>query len=128
MSKKILSIIETAYRGTLEEQDDPVLWLTQMLQRAGAEIHVLLRGTAVNYAARGQDASGLVFGDKAQTNAPRIDRDLAALLEKGATVYLLAEDAEERGLNPDDLLPGLSKIHQYQLPELLRGFDAVWQW
>jgi DsrE/DsrF-like family len=128
MSHKVLAVVETAYRATLEEQDDPVLWLTQALKGAGADIHVLLRGAAVNYAVREQDASGLTFGEKAQTQPPRLERDLASLAGKGATIYVLKEDVAARGLRPEELAPALELIGRESIPALFRGFDHIWHW
>ena len=74
---KILSIVETAYRATIEEQDDTILWLNHMFKNSGADISVLLRANAVNYAVKGQNASGLAFGDSSMVHAPEIDKDVA---------------------------------------------------
>lgn len=128
MSHKVLAIVETGYRATLEEQDDPVLWLTHALKGAGADIHVLLRGAAVNYAVRGQDASGLSFGGRAQTQPPKIERDLASLAGKGATIYVLKEDAANRGIRPEELSPALELIGRDSIPALFRDFDHIWHW
>ncbi len=55
---KALQIVEAAYRGTIEEQDDTIIWLTHAMKGAGGDLDLLLRADSVNYAAKGQDASG----------------------------------------------------------------------
>jgi sulfur transfer complex TusBCD TusB component (DsrH family) len=125
---KVLNIVETAYRGTLEEQDDTVLWLSQVLQGAGANLAVLLRGNAVNYGVRGQDASGLAFGELRQTQPPRPAEDLARLIERGTLVHVVEEDLAERGIEQGELVPGLKPISRRNIAALLADFDQVWHW
>ncbi len=125
---KILSIVETAYRATLEEQDDTVLWFNHILKNAGAELAILLRANAVNYAVTGQETAGLRFGALAQAHAPAIDKDVTALLEKNVPVYLVQEDAEERGLGDDEFVSGVQKVSRSELPRLLDQFDHIWHW
>jgi sulfur relay (sulfurtransferase) DsrF/TusC family protein len=125
---KALNIIESAYRATIEEQDDTIVWLTHAMKGAGADLAVLLRGNAVNYAARGQDAAGLSFGSWRQTQPPRLADDITALVAKGVAVYALAEDLVERGLGPDDIVGGVERVERESLPKLLGGYDQVWHW
>jgi len=124
----VLSIVETAYRATLEEQDDTILWLNHILKNNGLDITLLLRSNAVNYAVRGQDASGLSFGNAALAHPPKIDADLGALLAKGVPVYYVREDAEERGISEANLIDGAKGISRKELPGLLGGFDHIWHW
>jgi sulfur relay (sulfurtransferase) DsrF/TusC family protein len=125
---KALNIIESAYRATIEEQDDTIVWLTHAMKAAGADLAVLLHGNAVNYAARGQDASGLAFGGWRQTQPPRVAEDIGSLVAKGVTVYVLAEDLAQRGLEAGDLIPGLERVTRDNLPGLFAAHDQVWHW
>jgi sulfur transfer complex TusBCD TusB component (DsrH family) len=95
---------------------------------AGADVDVLLRGNAVNYAVQGQDASGLAFGDWKQTEPPRIAQDLASLIGKGALVYAIAEDLEQRGLSGAELVPGIEPIPMRALARLCGGYARIWHW
>jgi hypothetical protein len=128
MGKKVLNILETGYRATVEEQDDTILWLSSMFKGAGLDLTLLLRANAVNYAVRGQDASGLRFGDLEVGHSPELDADVEALLDKGVAVYYLTEDVATRGISDADLVDGLKPVSRRELPNLLDQFDQVWHW
>lgn len=125
---KALQIIESAFRGTLEEQDDTIVWLTHCIHDAGGELSVLLTGNAVAYAVEGQDASGIKFGEWTQTHPPRIDQDLAKLVEKGVGVYAVADDVQRRGLGDVKLVDGIELIGQGEVAELCAAHDQIWHW
>ena len=125
---KTLNIVSTGYRATLEEQDDTVLWLLQALKGAGAEVDVVLRNSAVNYAVAGQNAAGLAFGERIQTQPPRIGDDLARIVSKGMRVYVVEDDLAERGIGAEDMLPGMQLMRADQLPRLVADYDNVWSW
>lgn len=124
----VLQIIETAYRCNVEEQDDPAIWITHAMKGAGASLNVLLQGNAVNYAVKQQRARALSIGGKAQSQAPDIARDVQTLMEKGIEVYLVADDAAERGIESTELLAGVKAIARRDLPALIDRHDQVWMW
>jgi hypothetical protein len=125
---KVLQIVSTAYRATLEEQDDTILWLTQAMKGAGGDLEVLLAGSAVNYAVLGQDASGLAFGDWRQTEPPRIEEDLARMVSKGIPIFAVADDLADRGLMDAPLVKGVRRINRADVPRLMSVNDRVWRW
>jgi hypothetical protein len=127
-SMKVLQVVENAYRATIEEQDDTVLWFTQVLRNNGAAVSVLLRGPAVSYAVAGQDAGGVAFGNWRQAQPPRIAAAVGALIASGVNVYVDADDLEERGIDSAECIAGLTAVRGDKLAELYDGHDRVWQW
>jgi hypothetical protein len=125
---KVLQILESAYRATVEEQDDTVIWLTHTLKGAGASLDVLLTGNSVNYILNDQDASGLAFGAWRQTQPARLGADLAGLIGKGVKVYYLSEDAHARGIGDNGMVTGVIAVNRSDVPGLLGGYDQVWCW
>ena len=125
---KALNIIESAYRATLEEQDETIVWICHAMKGAGADLDVLLRGNAVNYAAKGQDASGLAFGAWKQSEPPRLADDIGSLVKKGVAVYIVKEDVADRGLADGELIEGVEPVSRNDLPGLMEKYDQVWAW
>jgi intracellular sulfur oxidation DsrE/DsrF family protein len=125
---KTLSIIESAYRATLEEQDDTIVWLHGAMKGAGADLAVLLRGNAVGYLVQKQDAAGLAFGDWRQTQPPAIASDLAALAAKGVEICYVAEDLADRGIARNELINGARPVDRASIAGLVGGFERVWYW
>ena len=128
MSYKILQVVESAYRATIEEQDDTIIWISHALKNAEGDIHVLLRANAVNYAVKGQDASGLSFGVWKQTQPANVAGDVAKLVEKGVSVYVVQEDLRERGIETQEVIQGVKMVSRREIPGLYDSHDQVWHW
>lgn len=126
---KILNVVETAYRATIEEQDDTVLWFTHMLANGGADIALLLRGNAVNYLNKEQEVGPLQFGAAGLGNPPKIAEDVAALKSKrNIPIYYVEEDAKEHGLEKSSLIPGAESVSRANLAKFVAGYDRIFHW
>lgn len=123
-----LQIVESAYRATLEEQDDVVLWMTHAMRSAGAPLSVLLRANAVNYAVAAQECSGLQIGAWVQAQAPRLASVVRGLLAKGVRVLAIEEDLVARGIPRSALVEGIEIVPAERLAALLDQFARVWHW
>jgi hypothetical protein len=129
MAKKTLNIVESAYRAVMEEQDDTILWLLAAMQGAGGAHTAVLRGNAVNYALAGQGAPGLTVGEWKQTQAPKMDLDVADLIEnRKIPVYVVEEDLAERGIASNELVRGVKLLSRKALPALFAEYEIVSHW
>ena len=123
----ILNIIECAYRATLEEQDDTILWLSRSLQNNGADVSILLRGNAVNYAAK-QRCPPLAIGGSGIPHPADPNHELAQLQAKGATIYVLRDDLDQRGIQSSQLINGVTLIAASAVAETMEQYSQVWHW
>lgn len=126
---KILNIVESAYRATIDEQRDTVLYFVNtMRQQGGADCTVLLRGHAVNYLNKRQRIESLHFGNLPVAKLPRLSEDLAAMIQQGLTIYYVDEDAGECGIDRADMIAGARPVSRNALARLLAQYDRVFHW
>ena len=97
------------------------------LPLAGADLSVVLRGNAVNYAVR-QSCPPLTIGGMAIKHPAQPNDDLAKLQAKGAKVYVIREDLAERGISEARCVNGAEQLPRAELVDLMESHDQVWHW
>lgn len=125
---RLLNIVSSGYRATVEEQDDTVVWITHALRKAGADVDLLVRGAASNYPVKGQCVAPITLGGRVQRHAPDVYGQIRQFAEAGARILALSEDLDKRGIDHAALLDGVEIVRMDELPTLLKGYDQVWQW
>jgi hypothetical protein len=125
-SKKVLNVVECAYRATLEEQEDTALWFAHMgAAKAGVDTTLLLRGNAVNYLNKRQRVEALRIGDRHLGHPPKLVEDVEAFIKAGIPVYYVEEDAGERGLERSDFVAGGKPLARLGVASFIASFDRV---
>lgn len=125
---KVLQVVEEAFRVTVEEQDDAILWLTRSMLGAGATVSVLLTGNAALYSVLQKRQPALTLSDWQQSEPADLRADLVGLLEADAPVYVVAEELLALGVEDHPLIEGVQKITRRDLPRLYEQAQQVWHW
>ena len=125
---KILSIVSTAFRATLEENDDAALWLSLAVAKEGAELSLLFRGNAVIYTMQRRNPTVVEVPELALKTTWLPQTQIQTALGLGVACYSVREDMLARGIDPNSVSAGIVCIDEADVADLLQEHDSLWHW
>lgn len=128
MADKVLVIFEKPIYLSFEPVD-PHLFATALgVADTPLDISILLRDSAVTYAVAGQSVSARILGQEIMGEDTSPAKVISFMLEHGAKVRLVREHLEERGIGPQELVPGVLIVPEKETVDLLEEHDSVIVW
>jgi hypothetical protein len=123
---KVIGVIEAVRGARAGGEDDPAVRLAHATKDKGSDLHLLLRGEAVVYAARETYAPDTGLSDAPGASLIHYQGgDVVDLIWKGVKIFVIGEDLADRGLAGEDIVGGLSPVSRAELPAFLERFDRV---
>ena len=117
---KIVCVIESKRGFCVRGMDDPSVGLAHAIKDKGSDMHLLLRGEAVAYAAREAYAPEPGPSDSRTGGHPgHHGSDVADLIWKGVKIFVIREDLIDLGLAEEGIIGGLTFVSRAELPDFL---------
>lgn len=128
MADKVLVIFEKPIYLSFEPMD-PHLFATALgVVDTPLEISLLLKDSAVTYAVADQTVSAKILGQEIMGEDTSPGRMLSFMIEHGASIRVVREHLEERGLAPGNLVNGISIVEEKETVDLIAEHDSVVVW
>lgn len=128
MAEKVLVVFEKPIYLSFEPVD-PHLFATALgVVDTPLEISVLLKDSAVTYAVAEQTVSAKILGQEIMGENTSPARIVMFMLEHGATVRVVREHLEERGLLPENLVGGVRVVDEKETVDVIEEHDSVIIW
>ncbi|MEU9375622.1 hypothetical protein AB0D94_17830 [Streptomyces sp. NPDC048255] len=125
-TQRALAIIERGYRGAVETQFSDELYCAFLFHRHLGGLDVLLRGSAVTYAARAGRTPHLRLGNRDLTTLNEPRQGLGVLLDSGVGVWAEESDLRLHGLTGEEsLLAGVRTAAAGSTALRWAGYRAV---
>ena len=125
MARRVVSLLRTA-PGALRSTD-PALEANAYAVAEDVDLTVILRGDAVDFALAGGEARPAQIAGVSLPPAAG-SQDLRGLLESGVRVVAEAAALRHRGIEPSDLIGGVSIADDAEVIRILTAAEGVLTW
>jgi sulfur relay (sulfurtransferase) DsrF/TusC family protein len=126
MANKVLAIFEKPIYHSFEPVDPHLFAVGLGIADTPVEVNVLLRDSAVTYAAKNQILKGpKIAGLDIQDFDTSPGKLIEFMVQNGGKVHVVEEDMKSRGLKSSDLVNGVTVVSENDSVSLIEEHEAI---